>query len=110
MPNAVITAESVSDNIGKHLHTVVTDCRDTESLSPVAGKRSLQLHELRFAVWSPIGRAEEQQGQTLWPFCPIEVVHRAVMSVERKQTGHAKELLQNEHLVSDARSRVRHSV
>ena len=51
--------------IGEHRHRVVADCDQTEPLAVDVIEAALQLDELRFAIRSPIGRAEEDKNRAL---------------------------------------------
>jgi len=88
-PYALIVAEPASDNSGlgnpaaarevrQHPDRVVTDCNDAQPIAAEFSEAARQLHELRFAVRSPIGGPEEDEHR---PFRPEQRFERPRLSV-----------------------------
>ena len=58
---------AASRKVGQDVHRVVADGRNAQAGLANLGKASLQLHELTFAIRSPIGLAEEHQHSAFGP-------------------------------------------
>ncbi len=53
--------------VAQHLNGIVADGAQPETLRPQEVGVLGQLHELAFAIWSPVGRAHDEDYRPSWP-------------------------------------------
>jgi hypothetical protein len=65
MPYLLIVSDPPGREIGQRGHRVIADRRQADAGFAKVGKTALQLHELRFAIRSPVCRAEEDNDRAI---------------------------------------------